>query len=92
MLTQLFNWFVFSSANPEKLALTVKGIATLAIPVVMFALQLKGIVVTEEQVGDWFEQGVLILQQVLVIFGGLMTLVGFARKLFITIRTVIFGA
>lgn len=91
-MKKIYEWFVYSSANPEKIALTVKGAAVLLVPAIIFSLQVKGIVVTEAQVGDWFNQIVLVTQEVLVVFGALMSLVGLVRKLAITIRTAITGA
>lgn len=83
-MSTLWNWFVVSSANSSKWALTVKGILATVITVVTMIAGFAHV-----QVGDLTpiaDTIVAIVQALALVASLVVTLVGFVRKVVLTIR------
>lgn len=65
-------WTV-SSVDPDKVALTIKGILTLQIPLILIVLKYFHVIAT----GDQLTQ---IIELVATVVGSILTLVGLFRK------------
>lgn len=87
MIAKFIEWFVYSSKNPQALALTVRGLLVGAIPTAVFLLQLSGIT----DIGTVELQQIIDVVEKAILYGfgfiaSVMTIWGFARKVFITVR------
>lgn len=84
---KIIEWFVVSSKDPAKLALTVRGLLVGLIPGAVIVLQFLGVT----DVGHADLQGIVDVVEKAIVYGfgfvaAVMTIWGFARKLFITIQ------
>lgn len=84
MLKTIWNWFVISSASPEKTSLTIKGLLVGAIPAIMMVLPLLGLNIELGQLQGFVDELTQAIQLMFVIASGMMTLYGLVRKLFYT--------
>lgn len=86
-MKKLIDWFVFSSKDPAKLALTVRGLLITLIPGAVIGLQLIGVTDVDsaalQAIVDTVEQA--IVYGFGVVAAG-MTLWGLSRKVFISVR------
>lgn len=73
-MDKFLNWLVFSSENPNNVALTIKGILLMAVPVVVNMLQQFGIQFAEQRAVD-------IISSAVIVISSLLTLIGLVRKL-----------
>lgn len=83
----MIQWFMQSSADPKKLAMTVRGLLVGVVPVVLFILQVLGI--TTVNPGDLqlvIDVVVEITQLAFTLIAVCMTLYGLLRKIILTIR------
>lgn len=76
MLRNIFQWFVYSSTNPQVISLTLKGLIPL---LVLFGI--------DASVGDTLVDTInqLVLNLGLV-FSGFLTLYGIVRKVWLTFK------
>ena len=70
-----------SSANPDKLALTIKGILMGLIPVIVIVLSVLGFNVGTEELTE-------VIVQLTAIIAGAFTLYGLCRKFYFKIKTL----
>lgn len=85
-MNKFLNWLVFSSENPDNIALTVKGILLLAVPAVLTITSQLGLSVQETNAVEAVSKATTTLA------AGL-TLIGIVRKLVNTFagkKTVVF--
>jgi len=75
-MKKIWDWFVKSSADPSKTALTVKGIIVLAIPLIV---QMSG-VLNEAELNQFADNVAIFVQALLMAAGAVMSFVGFVRK------------
>lgn len=75
----MFEWFVQSSANPEKLALTVRGLLIGLIPVALIVAKTLGVDLAQQDLED---MAILIT----AILSGAVTLFGLVRKLYFAFK------
>lgn len=82
-LKKIWDWVVWSSANPDKISLTLKGIIAGAIVV----LSIFGITnpLSEEETNSFILAFVQFLQTVVAIASSAAVLIGFVRKVWLTI-------
>jgi len=73
-MNKFLNWLVFSSENPDNIALTVKGIALLAVPAVLTIASQFGLSVQEANV-------VSVISQAATTLAAGLTVIGLIRKL-----------
>lgn len=76
--SKLINWLVISSANPDKVALTVKGALIGAIPVLILVASAFHWNWTTDQITQ-------IIEGITAFVSGFLVLVGLVRKIFLTI-------
>lgn len=69
-----------SSANPEKMALTVKGLLTSIAPVILLVAQIKGYSLTDAQINPIIDEIYNTVLYATLCWGGLMTITGWLRK------------
>ena len=72
------NKLIASSKNPEQLSMTVTGILTAIVPILVAVFQALGIEIAEGMIFD-------IIQQISVVISGLLMLYGMLRKAFFAI-------
>lgn len=73
-MKKFLNWLVFSSENPNNIALTIKGIALLAVPSVLTITSQFGLSVQEINIVD-------IISQTTTTLAAGLTVIGIIRKL-----------
>lgn len=78
-MIRFVQWLVQSSVNPDKIALTMKGILSAFVPLFLIFLKVAGIDIAQEDI----EEGLVLATS---IFSGLLTLAGLARKLWYTFK------
>ena len=71
---KFLNWLVFSSENPQEIAMTIQGILVLQIPLVISFLQTAGINIVESQVTAYVTMAIGAM-------GAILTIIGLVRKL-----------
>lgn len=75
----MFKWLLYSSEDPTKISMTIKGYLTLTIPMLLFFSQAHG--------WGWSETTLMTTIQSLTVFiGGFFTSVGLIRKLYSTAK------
>jgi len=72
------NKLIASSKNPDQLSMTVTGILTAIVPILVAVFQALGIEIAEGMIFD-------IIQQISVVISGLLMLYGMLRKAFFAI-------
>ena len=84
MIKKFWVWLVQSAADPNEVALTVKGLAVGAIPIILALEPFLHIRVGSDQLQNAAE----LIRQIIVVglgvVAGAMTLYGFLRKLYYT--------
>ena len=85
-MNKFIDWFIISSANPEKLAATVKGLILGALPIILIVSKMLGLEIGESDVG-------LVVQAIenviIYVFGTISAIIfiyGFFRKIVISLR------
>ena len=71
-----------SSANPNKLATTVKGILMGLVPLIVIVLSVLGFEIGTEQITE-------VIVRITALIAGAFTLCGMGRKLYYFIKTLI---
>lgn len=82
---KIWNWLVTSSADPEKLALTVKGFLGTAGSVVLLLAGLTHIKIGNDQVTTIVDACVQITLTLTTIVSAVVTVAAFIRKIILTI-------
>lgn len=85
-MKKIINWLVISSADPEKLSLTVKGFLVGIIPIVSFVLHFSKINLGDETLTSLIDSIVVLIQAALGIVAGIVFVVGLVRKIVATIQ------
>lgn len=73
-MKQIFEWTVLSSENPKEVSMTIKGILTMQVPVLLYFLEQTGLHVTDSVIMQYITIAVSWV-------GILLILVGTLRKL-----------
>ena len=82
---QAWDWLVTSSADPNKVAVTVKGALSTAAGLVIMASPLFHLSIGSDQINAVVDALVQIVVIALTIFSGCLTLFGLARKIYLTL-------
>lgn len=69
-----------SSADEQKLALTIKGLLTSIVPIILLVAQVKGYSLTNEQINPIIDEIYNTVLYATLCWGGLMTIFGWLRK------------
>ena len=77
--------FISSSANPEELALTVKGLLTALIPIVLAVSGLAHLNVGQEQVNEVITAVVSVVTAFSALVSAIMIFVGMVRRILISL-------
>lgn len=77
------HWLIASSANPEKVALTVKGVLVGVLPVILILAPIFGIPV--DNLSGVVEATVVAVQAFLTALSSVMVLYGLLRKIYLKI-------
>ena len=75
------NKLISSSANAEKLSLTIKGILVGLIPVIVIVLSTLGLNIGSEEISE-------VITRITAIIAGLVALYGMGRKLYFNIKSL----
>jgi hypothetical protein len=81
-LTIFWNWLVWSSKDPNKLALTVKG----AVPYILIMLTWKGIYVEGDSLNQFVDMSINGIVALVQFVTAVMTVYGAGRKIHTTIK------
>ena len=86
-MNNIWNWLVKSSANPNEVALTVKGAIIGVIPVILIFLKVAGVdTIGGQNIQDFAD----LIGGVIVAFlsgiSTIITLIGFIRKVYLTAK------
>ena len=79
-MKKIVNWIVYSSANPEKVSMTVKGVLTACVPM---AIAIFGVVFSIQVDQVAFLEAV---SQVSVALGAVLASAGAIRKVYLTAK------
>jgi uncharacterized membrane protein (GlpM family) len=85
-LNTLVRWIVFSSEDPSEVSLTIKGVLVGVIPYVMILIGLTHINVGQDQLSAIVDGVSTFVQDALMLVSAAITLFGFGRKLWNTIK------
>lgn len=85
-MKKFWNWLTRSSANVEETSMTVKGIFTALIPIAIYFFHIFNIQVGSEQLSSIVDSIVAIVGVVLGIVSSIQVIVGFVRKIYLTIK------
>lgn len=91
-IKNFWNWLVWSSADPEKLALTVRGALVVAVPVILNIVQTAcgfGLVclgIDAPGLNEVVNVIVAFVSAVATIVGCIMFVIGFLRKIILTVK------
>lgn len=81
-----WNWLVVSSANPEKLALTVRGFLVGIIPLALYLAPLAGIQLDAGNLSGIVELIKQLVEVGLGLIAGIITLYGLIRKIVLSVK------
>lgn len=84
-MKKIIDWLVKSSADKEKTSLTVKGVLTGLIPVVIVLANLTSVDISNEQLASVIDAISALVFLVSGIVSALMTISGLLRKIYTTI-------
>jgi len=84
-LENVLRWLLQSSADPNEVSLTIKGLLIGAIPVVMAVLGLAHINLGQDQLTGIVDALVNVVQIALTLFSAVATLYGLVRKVWNTV-------
>ena len=76
------NKLIQSSANENKLALTIKGVLTGLVPILVIVASTMGLNIGSEEISE-------VIAQITAIIAGAMTLYGMGRKLYYLIKSLL---
>jgi hypothetical protein len=85
-ITLAWNWLVYSSADPKKVSLSVKGALTVASSFIIGIVAIFGVGVSNDDIANIIEAISLVVEMALVLFGAVMSLIGLVRKVYRTIK------
>ncbi len=83
---KLWTWFVVSSADPNKIALTVKGLLLSVLPLILIVVRARGIEIGEGNARIAIDN---VEQLIIAVFGvvaAIVTAIGAGRKVVNTVR------
>jgi len=86
MFKKLSNWITYSSTNPAEASATIRGLAKIAIPLLVISLPALGIDTSHIDVPDLVEKITTILLNLLLLWGLVQATCGIIRKVVITLR------
>jgi len=84
-MKRIWEWIVYSSADADKIGLTVKGFLAGLIPVVLFLTSAAKINVGQEQLTVLVDAAAVLVQALLGAVSAAMFLFGLGRKIWLTI-------
>ena len=76
------NKLIQSSANENRLALTIKGVLTGLVPILVIVASTMGLNIGSEEISE-------VIAQITAIIAGAMTLYGMGRKLYYLIKSLL---
>lgn len=82
----LVRWVVVSSADPKEISLTIKGVLVGLVPYVMVLVGLAHLNVGQDQLTTLIDGIADVIQYLLALISVSMTVVGMARKIWLTIK------
>lgn len=82
------NWLLLSSANPTQASLTFKGVLLGLVPTVMMVSGFTHLALNQDLLSTSINDAATVVQDVLFIVAGAMTLYGALRKLFLGVLTL----
>lgn len=85
LFDRIVRWFTLSSSNPTEVGMTMKAAFVGALPVIMFAVGMTHWNIGVDQLTQLFDMVVLVVQDALILIAGVMGVVGFCRKLAVTL-------
>ena len=85
-LISLWEWFVISSINPEKISLTVRGIAIACIPFAVILFRTLNIDIGEGLLTDFLDAFGKFAIAIGATISAFLTFWGFGRKIWQTIK------
>ncbi len=80
-IKKAWKWLVMSSADPSKVALTVKGFLTAAIPFIILSSGVFHFNVDSDSLTALFEEVGNVVMMILTVVGTIQTIWGLARKI-----------
>lgn len=80
-MQKVLNWLVVSSANPENVSLTLKGILLQYVAIVVAAGSVIGVPLLDTQVIHYIDLGLAVL-------GSILGFVGLGRKLYYQVKSI----
>ena len=83
-LSKVLHWIIVSSADPNEVSLTLKGLFLTAIPSIMFAVGIAHLNLGQDQVTGIFDSATAFVQTSLAVVGTAITLYGAVRKAYYT--------
>lgn len=84
-MKKIIDWIIYSSEDPAKISMTVKGILTAAIPTIIFVAKIFNVEIGSEDLTAFVDALVLFIGAVSMAVSAYMTVVGFFRKIFTTL-------
>jgi hypothetical protein len=84
MIQKIFHWFAVSSANPQDMALTVKGLLVAASPFMAAAFGLVHLPIDQSALSVIVNAMVNVVADSLTLVGSAMVLVGAVRKVLLS--------
>lgn len=81
-----WNWLVYSSADPKKVSLSVKGALTMASSLIIGLLTIFSVSVSNDEIANIIEALGLVVEMALSLVGAVAVLIGFIRKVYRTIK------
>ena len=82
MIQKILQWFIVSSADPEKVSATLQGILFQYAAYTMAIISVFNIPLTQSQLYEW-------ITVICGLCGALLTLFGLGRKLYFEIKTAL---
>lgn len=83
MIKKIFNWIWYSSADPERVSLTVKSFLLGLVPVLLYFAGLGHVSVSQDELVQVFNSIAIVVQSALGIVAALGFVIGLVRKIFV---------
>ena len=82
----IWNWLVKSSADPDKIAVTVKGFLGTVASILVLMSPLVHLKISNEQVTAVINLTVQIVVSLCAVISGIAAILGFVRKIYLTFK------
>lgn len=84
-MNKYIDWLTISSKNPDKIALTIKGLLIGVLPVLLILTKMLGLQIGEDATREVIDGIGLIITYGFGIISGMMTIYGLVRKIYRTL-------